>query len=187
MKKVLLALMVLMVFMLVGCDATVTTQEVDIVEVPIIIKETEVVTIEVPVIVKEIEIVTIETQAIIYEDKMTKAVFFTADTDLAIVTIGKGSVTYIMEIEYKDTLLDPPMMYMIQIEKQIDGETEDWFFFKDYSGVTADFVDGISFEVEDYDDFMLQVKYILDETDDYIWQMFEEIYTVLYEDYYSGE
>ena len=170
MKKLLLALTVLMVFMLVGCDSTI--------EQPTIIIEREIVTIEIPVIVKEIEVIYVPE----FKDTITKSVFFTADTNLAIITVGKGDTTYIIELAYKDTLLDPPMLYVIQIEKQVNAVTEDYFFFDDYAGDEA-----FAWEVDDYDMFVYDAQSLLDDTDEHIWEQFVFTYDSLYDDYYTED
>lgn len=182
MKKLLFVLIALLTFTLVACD-TVTTQEVDIVEVPVIIKEIEIVTIEVPVVVKEYDIVTVEIPVVFYEDTITKNVFFTADTDLAIITYGKGDTTYTLEMAYVDTLIDPPMVYFIQIEKQVNGIVEDWFFFEDYTG--AELYQEFSIEVVDEDEFVSLMIEITTQDDNQTFVMLEEMYQELYDNYYE--
>ena len=171
MKKIFIVLLAALTFMLVGCDLQqVEPEQViviqhDIVEVPVIIKETEV------IYVPE------------FRDTITISVFFTADGP-AVITIAQGSVAYIMEIAYVDKLFAAPQFVPIRIEKQIDGYAEDCFFFDEYSGTSAD---TFSFEVADMDDWMYQVQLILEEDLDTLWQDFEMLYETMYEDYYSPE
>ena len=172
MKKIFIALLATLSFMLVGCDFNQPEPE------QVIIIQHEIV--EVPVIVKETEVIYVPE----FHDTITISIFFTSEGDLAIISIGQGNVSYVMEIAYVDKLFAAPMFVPIQIEKQVDGLAEDWFFFEEYSGASAD---TFNFEVEDMDDWMYQVQLILEEDLDTLWQHFEMIYEKLYEDYYSPE
>lgn len=181
MKKIFIVLLAFLSFSLVGCDLVNTVEvpvvvvETEIVEVEVIVKEIQIV--EVPVIVKETEVIYVPE----FRDTITISVFFTTDGP-AVITIAQGSVAYIMEIAYVDKLFAAPMFVPIQIEKQIDGWTEDYFFFDEYSGDEP-----FTFEVIDESDWMAQVQAILESNLPDLWGDFEELYNVMYEDCYSPE
>lgn len=168
MKRMLITIaMILIMISLVACEA-------EIIEVPVITTEVQIV--EVPVIITEIE------EVIKYEDTMTKLCFWTADTDLIILAIGKGDITYVMEFAY---IIADNRGYLIQIERQTLGVTDDYFFLADYSGSDDEAYNNL-FDESDWYEFAAEVCSIFDDMpDDEIWSSFEIIYQELYDNYYS--
>jgi len=155
----------------------IKTIEILEVEVPVPIVVQKIETIEVPTVVYEV----VEIPTIVYETEISKTLFATADTDLLIMVVSKGEVSYTIEFAYKDTLLNPPMLYIIQIEKQVNGETEDWFFISDYSDDQSVF----EFEVEDWYDFVYEVKLFFEESNEVLWEVMVLMYQEFYNDYYN--
>ena len=193
MKKLLMILTVLLVFALAGCDTEIPDyteqletisediQQIETIEVERIVEVPVIQIVEVPQIITETQIVEIEREVIIEVpmEVESKSMFFTADTDLAIFVVSLGEISYIMEWEYTDTLTQPPMANFIQIEKQVNGVPEDWFF-ADEATMDEEF----SFEVTGEEDFDRKMQEINDEM---CFECMEEIYTMFYNDYYEVE
>lgn len=191
MKKLLLVLVVMiMSIMMAGCEAIPEIVEIDKVvveteiveiEIPVIVIEREIVEIEIPQIIVETEIVEIirEVEVFIDVTEESRTLFYTADTDLAILVVSRGEESYTIEFKYVDPLIGDPYVEIVQIEKQINGVTEDWFFMSDYSDYIEDnFREYITSE----DDFVREVE---SWRDNVVWGEFVAFYEVMYNDYYD--
>lgn len=189
MKKLVLVLVVFALTMaLTGCvengiePYVITETEIVEVEIPVIVVETEVVIVEVPQIIVETEVVEIirEIEIPVFVSEESRTLFYTADTDLAIFVISRGETSYVMEFKFVDPMIGNSYMEIVQIEKQTNGETDDWFFMNEYSeNINGDL---FQFEVEDYYGFTWEVE---DRIDGMIWENVEFLYQEMYNDYYE--
>lgn len=189
MKKLVLVLVVFaLTITLTGCmengiePYVITETEIVEVEIPVIVVETEVVIVEVPQIIVETEVVEIirEIEIPVFVSEESRTLFYTADTDLAIFVISRGETSYVMEFKFVDPMIGNSYMEIVQIEKQTNGETDDWFFMNEYSeNINGDL---FQFEVEDYYGFTWEVE---DRIDGMIWENVEFLYQEMYNDYYE--
>ena len=127
----------------------------------------------------DLALASIEEGVLFVEESRT--LFYTADTDLAILTISKGHVSYSFEFAYRTPLIGANYVEVIQLEKQIDGITEDWFFFADCSEMEDDIR---TYNVEDWDEFVREVEVFLEAM---TWSDIEQMYLILYNDFYGIE
>lgn len=126
-------------------------QQIEILEVETekVITETEVVTVEVPVIITETEVVTVYEEIEVKTESEHNTIFISGDGETVIVNSTRGTTSYIWEIIYKDPTFSGPYMMFVQIEKQVDGEVVNAYFFEDYATEEE-----LKVEVEDLDDFL---------------------------------
>jgi hypothetical protein len=166
MKKIFLLFIALLTFSLVGCTP-------EVIEVPVIVVETQVV--YVPTIIKETITIYVPEAA----SNHTMTIYFPETAELCVIVVGLGSITYTLEIMYDDNGGEP-LFRMLSIEKQNDGIIIKRFYMSDYlSG------DEFEYSVFDIEDFRYEMYSILDSGIEQIYNDLEEMYEILYEDFYS--
>lgn len=195
MKKLFsILLLFIVVFALTGCGAFEDGEPIDYsdelkdIEARLDeMEEWEAEVIEVPLIVKDVQIIEVAGETIIeYVDVivteyvMTKSLFYPSGTNLAILTIAKGVVSYTIEYEYVAPLIGTPSLEAVKMERQLNGISDDWFLFNAHSDIN--FVEQFTTNVVDYDDFVKKLEY---NRDAMTWTDLEEIYLILYNDYYD--
>lgn len=183
MRRVLLGILVVLTSLaLSACDVPL-----EIVEVEKVVTETEVVEIEVPVIIteKEIQIEVVEVPTTVFQIEESRTVFWVGDGSRIIFVASRGEVSYTIEFLYEDPLIGGPYMTVLQIEKQLDGYTDDWFFSEDITGCTEEELEVLTkFPVENEYDFEWQVYEFNDTA---TWEDLEHMYQSYYDNYYYGD